>query len=186
MSKQPIWVNRVAELDAQLLEMAAHLGEEFYPCFLTAIFGRQWILTHGLKLVLLKCLQSSEYLQALGQAIGCAINKGIRDGLSWESWDGPIRRRMMWSLVKLPYHFLFKLFTLESKGLIGEASTSAAPATAEPITTLSIIFSSFGVVPPFSVSDYQVSDPEPHNKDPPATTFEEKELDTIPEPTVVS
>ncbi|GKA88145.1 hypothetical protein Tco_0809909 [Tanacetum coccineum] len=71
-----------------------------------------------------------------------------------------------------------------SKSLIGEASTSAAPATAEPITTLSIIFSSFGVVPPFSVSDYQVSDPEPHNKDPPATTFEEKELDTIPEPAV--
>ncbi|GKE02651.1 hypothetical protein Tco_1390634, partial [Tanacetum coccineum] len=51
--------NRVAELDAQLLEMAAHLDEEFYPRFLTAISGRRWILTHGLKLVLLKCLQSS-------------------------------------------------------------------------------------------------------------------------------
>ncbi|GKC70782.1 hypothetical protein Tco_1116665 [Tanacetum coccineum] len=33
--------NRVAELDAQLLEMAAHLDEEFYPRFLTAISGRQ-------------------------------------------------------------------------------------------------------------------------------------------------
>ncbi|GJU83119.1 hypothetical protein Tco_1285484 [Tanacetum coccineum] len=32
--------NRVAELDAQLLEMAAHLDEEFYPRFLTAISGR--------------------------------------------------------------------------------------------------------------------------------------------------
>ncbi|GJU83120.1 NRT1/ PTR family 2.13-like protein [Tanacetum coccineum] len=66
--------NRVAELDALLLEMATHLDEEFYPRFLTAISGRRWILTHGLKLVLLKCLQSSKYCHALGHAIGCAVN----------------------------------------------------------------------------------------------------------------
>ncbi|GJW67858.1 hypothetical protein Tco_0122282 [Tanacetum coccineum] len=69
---------------------------------------------------------------------------------------------------------------LSSQSLIGEASTSAAPATAEPITTISITFESFGVVPPLSISDYQVLDPEPHDEDPPVTTFEEKELDTIP------
>ncbi|GJX59443.1 hypothetical protein Tco_0290833 [Tanacetum coccineum] len=74
--------NRVAELDAQLLEMAAHLEEEFYPRFLTAISGRRWILTHGLKLVLFKCLQSTEYLLLLGEAIGCAVNKGMHDGLA--------------------------------------------------------------------------------------------------------
>ncbi|GJY15397.1 hypothetical protein Tco_0385819 [Tanacetum coccineum] len=73
--------NRVAELDAQLLEMAAHLDEELYPCFLTAISRRQWILTHMLKLVLLKYFQSPEYCHALGHAIGCAVNKGIQDGL---------------------------------------------------------------------------------------------------------
>ncbi|GKC80160.1 hypothetical protein Tco_1130934, partial [Tanacetum coccineum] len=61
--------------------MAIHLDEEFYPRFLTTISGRRWFLTYGLKLVLLKCLQSFEYLQALGQAIGCAVNKGIQDGL---------------------------------------------------------------------------------------------------------
>ncbi|GKC64128.1 hypothetical protein Tco_1096726 [Tanacetum coccineum] len=42
---------------------------------------QRWILTHGLKLVLLKCLQSFEYLYALGEAIGCVINKGMQDGL---------------------------------------------------------------------------------------------------------
>nr|GEV49343.1 hypothetical protein [Tanacetum cinerariifolium] len=71
----------VAELDAQLSEMAIHLDEEFYPRFLTTISERRWFLTHGLKLVLLKCLQSSKYLQALGQAISCAVNKGIQGGL---------------------------------------------------------------------------------------------------------
>ncbi|GKC87918.1 hypothetical protein Tco_1148567 [Tanacetum coccineum] len=59
---------------------------------------------------------------------------------------------------------------LSSKSLIGKASTSAAPATAEPITTLSTTFASSGVVPPLSVSDYQVLDAEPHDEDPPATT----------------
>ncbi|GJR03356.1 hypothetical protein Tco_0526340 [Tanacetum coccineum] len=54
--------NRVADLDAQLLEMAAHLDEEFYPRFLTAISGRRWILTHGFKLVLLKCLLLGFYI----------------------------------------------------------------------------------------------------------------------------
>ncbi|GKE30508.1 hypothetical protein Tco_1445892 [Tanacetum coccineum] len=73
--------NWVMELDAQLLEMAAHLEEEFYPRFLVTISRRRWILTHGLKLVLLKCLQSLEYCRALGEAIGCAINKGIQYGL---------------------------------------------------------------------------------------------------------
>ncbi|GJU44942.1 hypothetical protein Tco_1202208 [Tanacetum coccineum] len=72
---------RVAESDAELLEMAAHLDEEFYPRFLTTISGRRWILTHGLKLVILKCLQSLEYNHFLGTAIGCAVNKGIQDGL---------------------------------------------------------------------------------------------------------
>ncbi|GKE36862.1 hypothetical protein Tco_1460267 [Tanacetum coccineum] len=61
--------------------MADHLDEEFYPRFLTAISRRRWILTHGLKLVILKCLQSPEYCHALGMAIGCAVNKGIQDGL---------------------------------------------------------------------------------------------------------
>nr|GEV42075.1 hypothetical protein [Tanacetum cinerariifolium] len=71
----------LASLFAQLLEMAAHLEEKFYPRFLTTIYGRRWILSHGLKLVLLKCLQSSKYLCILGEAIGCAINKGMHDGL---------------------------------------------------------------------------------------------------------
>ncbi|GKB85474.1 hypothetical protein Tco_0957746, partial [Tanacetum coccineum] len=73
--------DKVAELDAQLSEMAILLEEEFYPRFLTTISGRRWFLSHGFKLVILKCLQTPEYLQALGQAIGCAVNKGIQDGL---------------------------------------------------------------------------------------------------------
>ncbi|GKC09327.1 hypothetical protein Tco_1000937, partial [Tanacetum coccineum] len=42
---------KVAKLDADLLEMALHLEEKFYPHLLTTISGRRWLLTHGLKLV---------------------------------------------------------------------------------------------------------------------------------------
>ncbi|GKB62627.1 hypothetical protein Tco_0918813 [Tanacetum coccineum] len=47
---------KVAKLDADLLEMALHLEEKFYPHLLTTISGRRWLLTHGLKLVMIKCI----------------------------------------------------------------------------------------------------------------------------------
>ncbi|GKA25428.1 hypothetical protein Tco_0711537 [Tanacetum coccineum] len=72
----------VAGLDAELMGMALHLDEEFYPRFLTTIAGRRWILCRGLRLVVVKCLQSPEYLAALGGAIGHAIDKGMQDGLT--------------------------------------------------------------------------------------------------------
>ncbi|GKD27628.1 hypothetical protein Tco_1233842, partial [Tanacetum coccineum] len=67
---------------------------------------------------------------------------------------------------------------LSSQSLIGEASTSVIPTTAELVTTLSTTFASSGVVPPLSVSDYQVSDAEPHHENSPTVTFEEEELYT--------
>ncbi|GJR95403.1 reverse transcriptase domain-containing protein [Tanacetum coccineum] len=66
---------------------------------------------------------------------------------------------------------------LSSRSLIGEASTSAAPATSEPITTLSTNFASSDVVPPLLISNDQVL----HNEDPHALNFEKEELDTYPE-----
>ncbi|GJU41574.1 hypothetical protein Tco_1194531 [Tanacetum coccineum] len=73
---------RVEKLDADLTEMACHLEEKFYPHLLTTISGRRWILTHGLKLVLVRCLNSSEYLTALGAAISHSIGKEMQDGLA--------------------------------------------------------------------------------------------------------
>ncbi|GKA88983.1 hypothetical protein Tco_0810795 [Tanacetum coccineum] len=74
--------DKVAKLDADLLEMALHLEENFYHHLLTAISSQRWLLTNGLKLVVLKCLNSPEYLTALGSAISHAIEKGMQSGLS--------------------------------------------------------------------------------------------------------
>ncbi|GJZ59214.1 hypothetical protein Tco_0615030 [Tanacetum coccineum] len=89
---------RVEKLDADLLEMACHLEEKFYPHLLTTISGRRWLLTHGLKLVLIKCLNSSEYLTALGAAISRSIEKGMHDGLAAGIDHGRARRNLLYDV----------------------------------------------------------------------------------------
>ncbi|GJU19280.1 gypsy type transposase [Tanacetum coccineum] len=77
-----VLTEKVAEVDANLMGMALQLDDEFYPSFLTTIGWRRWILSRGLKLVVIKCLQSLEYLSVLGKDIRRAIDKGMQDGLA--------------------------------------------------------------------------------------------------------
>ncbi|GJY18722.1 hypothetical protein Tco_0390213 [Tanacetum coccineum] len=74
--------DKMAKLEVDLIDMALHLEEKFYPHLLTIISGQIWLLTHGLKLFLTKCLDSSGYLTALGMAISRATKKGMQDGLA--------------------------------------------------------------------------------------------------------
>ncbi|GKE34021.1 hypothetical protein Tco_1453343, partial [Tanacetum coccineum] len=76
---------KVAKLDTDVAEMACHLEERFYPHLLATISGRRWLLTYGLKLILVKCLNSSKYLTALGAAISRAIEKGMQDEADYNS-----------------------------------------------------------------------------------------------------
>ncbi|GJX78756.1 hypothetical protein Tco_0326905, partial [Tanacetum coccineum] len=57
------------------------LVDHFYPHLLNTIAGRRWLLTHGIELAISKCLNSTEYLSALGAAICKAVEKGMQDGL---------------------------------------------------------------------------------------------------------
>ncbi|GJV71477.1 hypothetical protein Tco_1491472 [Tanacetum coccineum] len=73
--------NRVAELEAHVMDVSGHLEGEFYPTYLTLLAGRRWLLTHGIQLSLLKCLKSSEYQGILGHALGRAVYFGMQEGL---------------------------------------------------------------------------------------------------------
>nr|GEU76043.1 transposase (putative), gypsy type [Tanacetum cinerariifolium] len=64
------------------VEVTLHLEERFYPHLLTTIDGRRWLLTHGMEFAIVKCLNSLEYLSALGTTVSKAIEKGIQDGLT--------------------------------------------------------------------------------------------------------
>nr|GEY64303.1 hypothetical protein [Tanacetum cinerariifolium] len=86
--------DRVACIDSNLMDMALHMDEEFYPCYLTTVVGRRWILSRGLKLVIMKWLQSSEYSMALGGAIGRVVDKGMQDGLAAGIDHGKVERNL--------------------------------------------------------------------------------------------
>ncbi|GKF13138.1 hypothetical protein Tco_0051064, partial [Tanacetum coccineum] len=70
------------KLYTNFVEMALHLEEKFYPHLLTTISGRRWLLTHGMELAIVQCLNSPEYLSTLGAAISKAIEKGMQDRLA--------------------------------------------------------------------------------------------------------
>ncbi|GJX35152.1 hypothetical protein Tco_0246709 [Tanacetum coccineum] len=73
--------NRVAELEAHVMDVFGRLEGEFYPTYLTLLAGRRWLLTHGIQLALLKCLKSLEYQGILGHALGRAVDFGMQEGL---------------------------------------------------------------------------------------------------------
>ncbi|GKA01378.1 hypothetical protein Tco_0674043 [Tanacetum coccineum] len=56
--------NKFEKLYVDFVEMALHLEEKFYPHLLTTIAGRRWLLTYGVKLAIVKCLHSLEYIAA--------------------------------------------------------------------------------------------------------------------------
>ncbi|GJS93617.1 hypothetical protein Tco_0800585 [Tanacetum coccineum] len=74
--------DKFKKLYVDFVKMALYLEEKFYPHLLTTITSRRWLLTYGVKLAIVKCLHSSEYLSALRVAINMAIKKGMQDGLA--------------------------------------------------------------------------------------------------------
>ncbi|GJW41012.1 hypothetical protein Tco_0066857 [Tanacetum coccineum] len=86
--------DRVAGLDSELIDLALHLDEEFYPRSLTTIVGQRWLIGHGLRLTIMKCHQSSKYDAAFGAVIGLAIDKGIQAGLVSGIDHGKSRRNL--------------------------------------------------------------------------------------------
>ncbi|GJX47770.1 hypothetical protein Tco_0272960 [Tanacetum coccineum] len=73
--------NRVAELEAHVMDVSGHLEGEFYPAYLTTLARRRWFLTHGIQLAVLKCLKSPKYQGILGHALGRAVDFGMQEGL---------------------------------------------------------------------------------------------------------
>ncbi|GJR55834.1 hypothetical protein Tco_1406355 [Tanacetum coccineum] len=73
--------NRVAELEAHVMDVFGHLEGEFYPTYLTTLARRRWLMTHGIQLALFKCLKSPEYQGTMGHALGWAIDFGMQEGL---------------------------------------------------------------------------------------------------------
>ncbi|GJX79869.1 hypothetical protein Tco_0328018 [Tanacetum coccineum] len=157
--------DKVAKLDAKVAEMACHLEEKLYPHLLSTISDRRWLLTYGLKLILVKCLNSHEYLTALGAAISRAIEK--RDA-GWSCGDLQPDIEQL----RVPIH------RSEDQVVLGETSLSFAlsvshshveriraniaaervPVATVTTTALSTTFSSACSISPISTDNYEIVD----------------------------
>ncbi|GJW98854.1 hypothetical protein Tco_0180662 [Tanacetum coccineum] len=81
-------VSQVHELETSSARLREQLDlyeenmKRFHPHLLNVVTGRRWLLTHGMKLLMAKCLNSTEYMEALGNAFSRAIEKGMQEGLA--------------------------------------------------------------------------------------------------------
>nr|GEY03538.1 reverse transcriptase domain-containing protein [Tanacetum cinerariifolium] len=58
------WVtSRCAKIDARLDALSIDFDKELYPHMITAIAGRRWVIRHGLRLVVMKCAESTKLRQ---------------------------------------------------------------------------------------------------------------------------
>ncbi|GJS16735.1 hypothetical protein Tco_0411207 [Tanacetum coccineum] len=62
---------RLAEIDADFTRCCMHFWDSFHPHLLNVIAGRRWLLAHGMRLLIAKCLNSYEYMEALENAGRC-------------------------------------------------------------------------------------------------------------------
>ncbi|GJT32185.1 hypothetical protein Tco_0922604 [Tanacetum coccineum] len=70
----------------------AEIDSDFTRCF------GYW--PHGMKLLVVKCLNSTEYMEALGHAFGRAIEKGMQEGLA-AGFERRISWKITWDIMDL-------------------------------------------------------------------------------------
>ncbi|GJS65519.1 hypothetical protein Tco_0680083 [Tanacetum coccineum] len=68
-------------MDARLDALSIDFDEELYPHMLTVIAGHRWVIGHGLRLAVMKCVESTELRQAFDDVVSAEIAKGISEGL---------------------------------------------------------------------------------------------------------
>ncbi|GKB43883.1 hypothetical protein Tco_0888825 [Tanacetum coccineum] len=74
---------RCTEMDARLDALSIDFDEELYPHMLTAIAGRRWVIGYGLRLAVMKCVESTDLRQAFVDVVSVGIVKGMSEGLRY-------------------------------------------------------------------------------------------------------
>nr|GEY27938.1 hypothetical protein [Tanacetum cinerariifolium] len=98
-----------AKLDARIADVRRDMDTDLYPHMLTAIVGRRWVLGHGVRLVMIKCAQSSECHSALGKELEALKDSPLDLIMSALTLDGdadstPRLRELQASLDQVTVH----------------------------------------------------------------------------------
>nr|GEW15641.1 hypothetical protein [Tanacetum cinerariifolium] len=133
------------KLYTDFVEMTLYLEERFYPYLLTTIAGHRWLLTYGMELAIVKCLNSPEYLYDLGTSISKFIEKGMQDGLVAEITYGKKDKTVVGA-----FAFLLALDVFDD--WVRRALSILRPLLPQPYRQLFSASSS----PPISTDDYEV------------------------------
>ncbi|GJV58447.1 hypothetical protein Tco_1459452 [Tanacetum coccineum] len=80
--REKLEMTKLAKIDADFTRCCMRFQESFHPHLLNVVAGRRWLLTHGMKLLVVKCLNSNEYIEPFRYAFGRAIEKGMQEGLA--------------------------------------------------------------------------------------------------------
>ncbi|GJV19178.1 hypothetical protein Tco_1368198 [Tanacetum coccineum] len=175
--------DKVAKLDVDLLEMALHLEEKFYPHLLTTISGQRWLLTYGLKLAdgLSAGIDHRKAGRCLADVV--AYNPAAEADYNFalqsfhESEDQVVLGETSLSFALSVTHSrverirenvvakrsaLIVVWTslvdpLSVENLVGEVDTfDSVPATITATTALSTTFAFASSVPPITIEDYEI------------------------------
>nr|GEW18655.1 hypothetical protein [Tanacetum cinerariifolium] len=199
--------DRVVDLDSELMDMAVHLDEEFYPRFLTIISDRRWIISRmqtGLvvgidhKMAGRGLAEVTTYDPFNEANITNIMDSLCLEGPSAETPEGS-RLQHVYEQLLLPIYWMEDnaiiamgplVDPLSFENLVGEASTSGVPATATTNIALSVSVTTANVssIPPISMADYKVLNAKPRAKTShfPKIIFEQETLETSPKhPTTI-
>ncbi|GKA16400.1 hypothetical protein Tco_0696147 [Tanacetum coccineum] len=67
--------SRCAEMDARLDALSIDFDEELYPHMLTVNAGCQWVIRHGLRLAVIKCVESTKLRRAFADVVSAGVAK---------------------------------------------------------------------------------------------------------------
>ncbi|GJS37114.1 hypothetical protein Tco_0535496 [Tanacetum coccineum] len=68
-------------MDARLDALSIDFNEDLYPHMLTAIAGHRWVIGHGLRLAIMKYVESTKLRQVFADVVSAGIVKGMSEGL---------------------------------------------------------------------------------------------------------
>nr|GEW51528.1 SUMO-conjugating enzyme SCE1-like [Tanacetum cinerariifolium] len=98
-----------AKLDARIADVRRDMDTDLYPHMLIVIVGRRWVLGHGVRLVVIKRAQSSEFHSALGKELEALKDSPLDLIMSTLTLDGdadstPRLRELQVSLDQVTVH----------------------------------------------------------------------------------
>ncbi|GJV54734.1 gypsy type transposase [Tanacetum coccineum] len=168
--------DKLKKLDADVVTMVLHLEEKFYPHLLNTIATRRWLLTHCMELAIAKCLNSTEYLFALGGQLVRLLKKACRKDYPLVLLKDHLADRLGLTasqsradqLMVLIHHspdhrvigasaLSLSMDPLSVTALTGTEGTSAVVTIPAGTTmALSVTFASASVVRPISIDNYEI------------------------------